>query len=304
MDTKEKYGGVVVPMVSPLNRDLSVDVGAVKCIIDAFIASRVKPFILGTTGEGVSLSADQKSTLVRATVSAVGGKETVMAGIMGNSLPEAVEAAQRYAGYGVDGVVATVPNYYPSDASQMRKYFTRLADAVHGPLMLYNIPGTVHHSIPIEVIEELSHHPKIIGVKDSEHDRKRLDASLERWKERDDFVFLVGWASRSVYGLVNGAAGIVPSTANFVPLLYRRLFDAVKTNKLREANEMQEKTDRISEWCQAGRDLSRSIAALKQIMAMKNLCQEYVMPPICEMNGAEKEAFGEKIKTGLQQLNV
>ncbi len=304
MDAKEKFGGVVVPMVSPLNRDLSVDTGAVKCIVDAFMDSQVKPFILGTTGEVVSLTSAQKATLVQKTVSNVEGKETVLAGIIGNCLPEAIEAGNRYAEYGVDAVVATLPNYYPADASQMKKYFTQLADSVHCPLMLYNIPGTIHHSIPVDVIEELSHHPNILGVKDSEHNSQRLDGCLERWKKREDFVFLVGWAAMSVYGLVHGADGIVPSTANFVPLLYRRLFDAVKNNILQEAWELQKKTDRISDWCQGGRDLSHSIVALKQIMALKNLCKEYVMPPMYEMDDAEKDLFVKNIKKQLQELDV
>jgi len=291
-------------MVSPLTKALDIDKKAIVNIVNSFIDSCVIPFVLGTTGESPSLSFKQKNELVRATVAAVNGREIVVAGIIGNSLPESIDEGNRYADYGVDAVVATVPNYYPFDSSQMKKYLTKVAGSVRCPVILYNTPATNHRSIPVGVIDELSFHPNIAGVKDSERSGERLDRSLNLWKGREDFIFLVGWAAMSVYGLLNGAAGIVPSTGNFVPQLYRRLIDAVKENKLQEANELQEKTDRISSWYQAGRDLSRSIPALKQIMALKNLCHEYVMPPMYEMDNEEKNSFVSKIKNQLQKLDV
>ena len=66
MEIKNRYKGVIVPMITPLEDDLSIDINGVNNIIDLFLSSGVSPFILGTTGEAPSLSSKQKEDLVKA----------------------------------------------------------------------------------------------------------------------------------------------------------------------------------------------------------------------------------------------
>jgi dihydrodipicolinate synthase/N-acetylneuraminate lyase len=276
-------------MVTPLNRNLSVDVTAVKKILDTFTGAGVYPFILGTTGESVSIPGDQKELMVRTVCSYVRGKSTVYAGISGNCLSESVKSAAVYADMGVDAVVAHLPFYYPVSGVQMLRYFEQLADRVPVPLVLYNIPVTVGESIPLDVIDQLSHHPMIAGIKDSERDLTRLDRSVELWKDRDDFVHLIGWSAESVHALSNGSGGIVPGTANLTPGLYRELYDTAVQGRLKEAGELQAITDRITEIFHKGRNLGGSLSALKTLMAGMGLCNPHVLPPLYELSGHEAE---------------
>src|SRR4029079_9222738 len=109
------------------------------------------------------------------------------AGISANVLCESVDLVKFCAENGVDAVAATLPSYYALNEAQMKKYFEQLADAIPLPLIIYNIPSTTHMSIPLAVIDELSHHPNIIGTKDSERSEERLMKSLDLWKQRKDF---------------------------------------------------------------------------------------------------------------------
>jgi dihydrodipicolinate synthase/N-acetylneuraminate lyase len=287
--TNKKYTGVIVPMVTPVNEKILVDVPAVERILQSFIETGVSPFLLGTTGESVSVSREQQLILVKTTVNYTGKKALVYAGISGNCLEESIENAKMFADYGVDAVVAHLPFYYPLDTDQMLKYYEQLAEKVPCPLILYNNPITTKYSVPVEVIEKLSYHPNIGGIKDSERGMERLDASLKLWKNRPDFVHLTGWAAQSAYALLNGSDGIIPSTGNVVPKLYKKLFDAAIHGEATLADQLQTKTNEISEIYQKDRNLSQSIPALKTMMSAYGLCEPYVLPPMYSLSIEEKE---------------
>lgn len=293
MKGKLKYKGVIVPMITPLNEDLSIDLGAVEKILNTFIEAHVAPFLLGTTGESVSMSYIHKEILVKKVTSFSNKRVMVFAGISGNCLQESIDNAKKYADMGVDALVAHLPFYYPLAPGQMIKYYEELADHAPCPLFLYNNPITTKLSIPLEVIEQLSYHPNIAGLKDSERGIERLDQSIELWNDRKDFAHLVGWAAQSAYALGKGSDGIVPSTGNLIPGLYQELYQAAIRGDSHRANELQEETDRISEWYQKNRDLSRSIPALKTIMSFHGLCAPYVMPPLYMPDEKEQNRIKE-----------
>ena len=69
--------------------------------------------------------------------------------------------------------------------------------------MLYNITITTHMSIPLDVVERLSHHPNIVGLKDSENNIPRLEEALELFSEHDDFSYFSGCAANSAIALKN-----------------------------------------------------------------------------------------------------
>src|SRR5699024_2334553 len=188
---------------------------------------------------------------------------------------------------GVEAVAAHLPNFYPMSNSQIIHNYETLADVLEGPILLYNIPMTVHRSIPLEVAEKLSHHPNICGIKDSENNISRQKAGIDQWKERDDFVHLIGCATHSVQAVSQGSAGIVPGSGNIVPHLYKELYDAVLAGDMKRANQLQKETDDISNIYQEGRNLSESLAALKVIMKHFDFCETYVLPPLTECE--EKE---------------
>ncbi len=304
MKLTKKYNGVVVPMITPLNDDLTIDVDGVNNIIDLFISSGVSPFILGTTGEAPSLSSKQKEDLVKAVVKRVDGKDLVYVGISSNCINDSIEDAKKYAELGADVMVATLPAYYPMNEEQMFKYFTQVADEINRPLIIYNMPATVKYSIPLEVIDNLSEHENIVGLKDSERDEERLTKALEYWKDREDFVYLLGWAAQSSYAMLNGADGIVPSTGNYTPEIYKELLDAALDGNEVLANELQEKTNYLSSLYQKDRILSESIPALKVLMCIQGLCKSNVMPPMYKMDKVEEEEYVDAMKKELGDLKI
>ncbi len=297
-----KYKGVVVPMVSPLTDNYKIDTVAVQKIVENFAKYNVHPFVAGTTGEVSGLSISQKNDLVKATVKAANKEQVVYASIASNCFVEAVDMAKSFADMGAHVAVATLPSYYPITEAQAGRFMEELADASPIPVIFYNITATTNWSIPLELIEKLSYHPNIAGLKDSERNQERLDKALDLWRDRNDFVYLIGWAAMSAYALQKGSDGIVPSSGNFAPKQYADLYNAAISGNFTKANEIQELTNKLGTLYQQGRTLAESLAALKVIMSYYNLCQTQVTPPIYKMEKVQENEYRKYITEELQKL--
>ena len=279
----KQFQGVVVPMITPLTKDRQIDTIAVKKIMAAFADNNISPLILGTTGESTSIGQAESAVLVEAAVKAKKSGQVIYTGISGNNVAELIEHAKRYAGLGADVIVSTLPSYYTLTPLQMEQYYTILADASSCPVMMYNIKATTQMTIPLDVIERLSKHPNIVGLKDSERDVQRLETCINTYRCRPDFSFFCGWGAKSLESLLMGADGIVPSTGNAVPEMYKALYDAFLRRDYAFARQMQEATDGIAEAYQQGRSLGESLAALKILMERRGFCQRYMMPPLTDL---------------------
>lgn len=294
----KKYTGIVVPAVTPLTTDYKLDVASVEKLLHHFYQHDVSPFILGTTGEAPSLPNSLKQEYIQLAGKLKKSGTILYAGISSNCLQESIELAQRCFDAGVDVVAATLPSYYALSNDEMLQYFDELAVAINGPLIIYNIPATVHMSIPLEVIDELSKHQNIVGAKDSERSEERLKRSLELWKDREDFSHFLGWAAKSAEGLLAGSDGLIPSTGNLLPQLYSDLLEASKNGDATRALALQQQSDILGDLYQKGRTLGKSLWALKVLMQTKDLCEANIMPPVQKDTPEEAAQLQEE----LQQL--
>ena len=293
----KKYQGVVVPMVTPVTSDGRLDTEAVRRIIVMFAKAGVHPLLMGTTGEGNSVSKEDAVLLVKTAAEARGeGPMVIYAGLTGNCVSEQYVQGNRFFEAGADVVAATLPAYYQLTPEQMYTYYHDLADALKGPLMLYNITITTHMSIPLDVIVRLADHPNIVGLKDSENNLQRLDECLSLVGQRTDFAYFCGCAANSAHALAHGADGIVPSGGNIVADLYQQLFEAGMKGDTAEAERLQQETDAIGQIYQKGFTLGQSLAALKVMMGTKGLCGPAMLPPLTKLSEADAQTVVERMK--------
>lgn len=283
-----KYNGVVVPMVTPVTPNGFLDKPAVERIIKSFVNAGVSPLLMGTTGEGNSVSTIDGQELIETAVKTAQGKITIYAGLTGNCFIEQLKQAGYYSASGADVIVATLPSYYSLTPEQMENYYLRLADSIKGPLMLYNIAATTHMSIPVDVIQRLADHPNIVGLKDSERDMERMEKCIAIAKNRDDFAYFCGWAAQSAKSLELGGNGIVPSTGNFVPGMFQDLYKAAIAGDMETAYRLQDETNEIAKIYQANRTLGQSLTALKVMMQTRGLCTPDMLMPLTRLSEAEE----------------
>jgi dihydrodipicolinate synthase/N-acetylneuraminate lyase len=269
--------GVVVPMVTPVTAEGAIDTPSVARLVEHLVTGGVDGiFVLGTTGEALSVPQAERERLVAATVAAAQGRVPVVAGIAANCFAESRSAAQTYTALGVAAVVAHLPFYYPLTDEHIEHWFLALADTLTVPLLLYNIPQTTHQNIAIASIERLRQHPQIVGIKDSSPDEARIAALLAAVGGLSDFTVLIGAGPRYAQGLRLGADGIVPSTGNLAPALCHALCTAPDA----ELELLHQELLALTATYQAGKTLGESLAALKALLSLRGLCGPELLLPL------------------------
>tara|TARA_R110002050_G_scaffold74436_1_gene159692 strand:+ start:1604 stop:2452 length:849 start_codon:yes stop_codon:yes gene_type:complete len=280
---QKRFSGVVVPMVTPLNKDFTIDVIAVERIIKLFAENGIHPLVLGTTGESSSINEKESLKLVETSVKVKGTNQCIYVGLVGNQVDNLIKRGNQYIALGADCVVATLPSYYGLSENQMLLFYQILADKISGPVMMYNIKATTQMSIPLEVVRELSKHPNIWGLKDSERDLERMKFCIDWYKENSNFSFFCGWGAQSFGSLKLGADGIVPSTGNYVPEMYKSLYESALNKDWENCEKWQLETNAIAKEYQKNKTLGESLAFLKFLMNKKGFCNKTMMPPLTEI---------------------
>lgn len=166
MDLKNSH--IVTAMVTPFDKDGNVDYELLKKLIDHLLSTGTDGILVsGTTGEGPTLTEEEKIELIEKTVEYVAGRVPVVAGTGSNNTKATIEYTNKVAKIdGVDAALVVVPYYNKPDQAGMIAHFTAVADNVALPIVMYNIPGRTGVTMEVKTIAELSKHQNIIGIKD------------------------------------------------------------------------------------------------------------------------------------------
>jgi len=286
---------VVAPMVTPFRNGGKIDLEAAARVTEHLVAAGVAPFPLGTTGEAASVAPEARAEFVATVVRHSGHRTVVYAGISDNCLAVSIEMAKRYGDLGADVAVAHLPTCYPLGDDEIRGYYEELARSIPLPLMMYNIPVTTGMSISLDTLEHLSHHPNIVGLKDSEKSTARLQQAMLLWKDRADFVHMMGCGALCALALQMGSDGIVPGAANVAPKLFTDLYKAGSNGRQEECSRLQGLADEISAVFHTNRPLSESLPTLKAMMHLLGFCQADVMPPLRTLTRVQLRVVEERL---------
>src|SRR5690554_2017358 len=222
------FRGIVPPMVTPLLNDDTLDEIGLERLVNHMISGGVHGlFVLGTTGEGTSLSYRLRRELIDLTCKMVNGRIPVMVGITDTAPEESISLAKTADKAGVKAVVAAPPYYFSMGQDELFNYYWNLADRLPLPLYLYNMPSHTKINIAPETVKKLSAHPGIIGLKDSSANAVYLNVVYSLLKDEKAFSLLVGPEEMMASAVLMGAHGGVNGGANMFPRLYVDLYDAV-----------------------------------------------------------------------------
>ncbi|MDE6414630.1 MAG: 4-hydroxy-tetrahydrodipicolinate synthase [Anaeroplasmataceae bacterium] len=163
--------GSIVALVTPFNDDNEIDYNELKKLLDFHIENKSDGILLlGTTAEAESLSDEEKKKLVRYAVDYLDGKIKIMVGIIANVPKKAIELASLFDDLDIDSFLVSAPYYIKSNTEGLLKHFTYIADHVVHPIVLYNVPKRTGIQLNEEVVQFLSYHPNIIGIKEASGD--------------------------------------------------------------------------------------------------------------------------------------
>lgn len=199
----------------------------------------IQSFIVnGTTGEGSTLTSEEKKQLLTISLEVANGTIPVIAGTGSNNTIEAIKASKEAEELGVDALLLITPYYNKTSQKGLLAHFTTIADAVDLPIILYDVPGRTGMSIAPETIELLAQHPNIIGLKDATgdlHHLSKMQALVD-----DSFAFYSGNDDLALPFFSQGGQGLISVAANVLPEDYQEMFEASSSNP-EKAYELHQK---------------------------------------------------------------
>lgn len=274
--------GVIPPLVTPLAGRDQIDLPALDRIIEHVIGGGVHGlFILGTTGEGPSLSHEAQRTLVTEATKRVKQRVPVLVGITDSAFSESVKLAHFAKDAGADAVVLAPPYYFPMHQNDLRHYCTAMAREVPLPMYLYNMPSHCKVTFELDTVKHLIQEPNIAGFKDSSAQMLFFNQVIDLAKVRPDFSVLMGPEELMAEGVLMGGHGGVCGGANLCPRLYVDMYDASVAGDLRQVLVLQQRILRLSSKVYSvGISPSGYLTGLKAAMSMIGLCDARLSEPL------------------------
>ena len=165
------FGRVLTAMVTPFTADGELDLDRAATLADTLVAQGNDGLVVsGTTGEAPTTSDEEKSTLLRAVVDAVGHRAHVLAGVGTNDTRHTVELARAAEKAGASGLLVVSPYYSRPPQAGLQAHVERVASSTALPVMLYDIPGRTAVPFAPATLEALAQHPQVVAVKDAKDD--------------------------------------------------------------------------------------------------------------------------------------
>lgn len=218
----DQIKGIIVPIITPIDKDENIDEAKLRFMVDHVIEDGVHGILaFGSNGEFYAFEEQEMLTAFEAIIDQAKGRVPVYFGIGAIRTKQAVRLAKMAEEMGADGISILQPMFLKPDFDELYDHFKAVADAVpNTAVLLYNNPGRVGYNISVQLVDKLARDvDNIVGIKDSSGDFTML-SELVRCTRDLNFKVMAGKDTLVFPGLCIGTVGSVCSTANmFGPLV-------------------------------------------------------------------------------------
>jgi 4-hydroxy-tetrahydrodipicolinate synthase len=229
--------GSFVAIVTPFNADFSINFGKLTELVEWHIAEGTNGIVAcGTTGEVSTLKDDEQLAVIEHVVKAVNRRVPVIAGAGSNETPHSLYLSQEAEKRGADGLLLITPYYNKTNDEGLYRHFAMVAEKVHIPVILYNVPGRTGMNIPVDVLKRLAQLENIVAIKEASGN---MDYVLKIAKDIPQLTILSGNDSQVLPILSLGGTGVISVAANVFPKEMAGMCAEFAKGNIREATRLQ-----------------------------------------------------------------
>jgi 4-hydroxy-tetrahydrodipicolinate synthase len=294
--------GVIVPVLTPLNSDETVDTGSLRRLVNYLIDNGAHGiWVSGTTGEFAALSDKERIISIETVVDEVAGRVPIIGNVSQPSTQLSIELALAVQESGLDGIAVTPPYYYPNAQDEILDHYRYIKDRVGAPLWVYNIPVTVKTAVAPGTVATLASEGAVVGVKDSSGAGELL-AELNILCDQGNLSLLrfLGSVFRVTSARAVGVHGVIPGIANLVPAISSRGLEAGEagdTETVRECDAKLLIANGISRIAKGGGANAASFSAMKSSLKLMGILDsDTVSRPLRPLTEDEKKELPAVLK--------
>jgi len=289
------FAGAGTALVTPFTRSGALDEAALRRLVRRQVEARIDVLVpCGTTGESVTMTAEEQKRVVSITLEEAGGKVPVLAGAGSNDTATAVERARAMAALGAHGILSVGPYYNKPTAEGFYRHFAAIADAVSVPVVVYNVPGRTGSNIDGKTQLRLAGHPNITAVKEASGSLAQV---MEILRDRPEgFEVLSGDDANTLVFMALGGQGVISVAANQVPGPMRDLVAACARGDFAEGRRIHNRLLRLMTL----NFVESNPIPVKASLALMGLCEESFRLPMCPPT----EGTRESLRAALRELGL
>lgn len=223
-----KFEGTYTVMVTPFQEDMSVDEARLRQLVDTQVQQGIHGLIpLGSTGEFLSLTEEERHCVARIVIEQVDGRVPVLVGTTAESTLDVIRYSRDAEALGADGVMILPPFYSNLTEDEIFHHYKTIGDAIGLPIMVYNNPNASNVDMQPEIIAKLAEIDNVLYVKESTLEVSRVRDILRLTGDRITvFGGVLGFES-----YVMGARGWVAVGSNVMPAEFAGIYKAVVHDK-------------------------------------------------------------------------
>lgn len=238
MKITDKFKGVGVALITPMQENGSVDFAALARVIERVIEGGVDYLLaLGTTSENPTLSPDERVAVMKFIHQRVAGRVALMVGVGGNCTPTVVDTLRSWDFAGYDAILSVNPYYNKPNQEGLYRHFMAIAEVSPLPIVLYNIPGrTGVNMTPATVARLAAESDKFIGIKEASGNVEQMQQICE--SIGGDFFLTSGDDGLTVEAMRRGGVGVLSVLGHLYPAQVKQLTDLANEHRYDEAEQL------------------------------------------------------------------
>ena len=243
-----KLQGIFPPITTPFDHAGNLYPAKLQHNIEKWNRTTLAGYVvIGSTGESVMLTAEEKVELWEMVARHAAPEKLLIAGTGVESVRETVSLTNRAADLGYKAALVKTPHYYKNllaSADAQTLYYRAVADQARIPVIIYNFPQATALDIPASAVVELSHHPNIIGIKESSGNMEKVMQMMR--ESRPGFQVTVGSAPTLWPSLLMGATGAILAFANAAPYAAIAIWEAYRMREEEAGRDWQNRIARAA----------------------------------------------------------
>lgn len=212
------FEGSAVALITPFDNENKINFRVLGQLIEYQISGGTKALVvLGTTGEASTITEEERRQIIKFCVNQVGGRIPIIVGTGSNSAEIAISRSKEAEKLGTDGLLVVTPYYNKCNQQGLVEYYSAIANAVHLPVIMYNVPSRTGVNIQPETVARLSQIPNIVGIKEACGNIGQIESLMKMLPS--NFGVYSGDDGLTYPLMALGANGVVSVTANCYPQL-------------------------------------------------------------------------------------
>jgi 4-hydroxy-tetrahydrodipicolinate synthase len=284
------FRGLYTAIVTPFKDDAerSIDKDAYRRHLEFQIKGEVDGIVVcGTTGESPTFSDQEFEYLVKTAVEVADGNVQIIAGSGSNATNKSIKRSQIAEQAGADGLLIVGPYYNKPTQDGLIRHYTKIADSVEVPLVVYNVPGRTAVNIKPTTLAHMAEHPNIVAVKEASGDMNQILEVLASVPQ--DFAVLSGDDALTLPLIAAGGDGVVSVASNIVPIHMSAYVEHCLEDRMEHARESHYK---LLPLMKANFWESNPIP-VKSALAMKKRMDDIFRLPLAPLSEAYREPMME-----------